>query len=86
MGTEAYMAPEQLDAKNVDPKADQYALAMMTYEMLSGGFPWAVGESSAHYGRKNDGRTTTVGSHDFRSKRDLECRHESPFIDPRGAL
>ena len=57
MGTQSYMAPEQLDAKNVDGKADQYALCMMAYEMLSGGFPWEVGESSLRIGmRKLGGR------------------------------
>ena len=39
MGTEIYMAPEQLDAKHVGPKVDQYALALMVYEFLSGCLP-----------------------------------------------
>jgi len=47
MGTQSYMAPEQLDAKNVDARADQYALAMMTYELFSGTFPWEKGFSRA---------------------------------------
>ena len=52
MGTQAYMAPEQLDAKNVDGRADQYALCMIAYEMLSGEFPWKSGESSARIGMR----------------------------------
>ena len=47
MGTQAYMAPEQMDAKRVTGAADQYALAMMAYQMLSGTLPWESGISAA---------------------------------------
>ena len=40
MGTVAYMAPEQIDAKNVGPEADRYALGVIAYEMLAGRRPW----------------------------------------------
>ena len=40
MGTPLYMAPEQGDAKNVTSAADRYALGLIVYNMLSGGFPW----------------------------------------------
>ena len=40
MGTQTYMAPEQMDARSVTGAADQYALAMMVYQMLSGRLPW----------------------------------------------
>lgn len=46
MGTQSYMAPEQMDARSVTGAADQYALAMMVYQMLSGKFPWEEGLSS----------------------------------------
>ncbi|MBB3205983.1 CRP-like cAMP-binding protein [Rhodopirellula rubra] len=36
MGTPAYMPPEQLRGDHVCPRGDWYALACMTYEMLSG--------------------------------------------------
>ena len=40
MGTAYYMAPEQLKGvKNIDGRADQYALAVMAYELLSGEVP-----------------------------------------------
>ena len=45
MGTQTYMAPEQMDAKRATRAADQYALAIMTYQMLSGKLPWDEGLS-----------------------------------------
>jgi serine/threonine protein kinase len=40
MGSAYYMAPEQLHgAKDVDGRADQYALAVLMYELLSGEVP-----------------------------------------------
>ncbi|MEE2645350.1 MAG: bifunctional serine/threonine-protein kinase/formylglycine-generating enzyme family protein, partial [Myxococcota bacterium] len=47
MGTILYMAPEQMDSKHIDARADQYALAMMIYELLTGCFPW--GEVDSNY-------------------------------------
>jgi serine/threonine protein kinase len=40
MGTYVYMAPEQMDAKNIDGAADRYALGLLSYHLLSGAFPW----------------------------------------------
>ena len=39
-GTGPYMAPEQWEGKAQDARADQYALAVMTYEMLAGRTPF----------------------------------------------
>ena len=40
IGTAGYMAPEQALAKTIDARADQYALAVMIYEMLCGEPPF----------------------------------------------
>ena len=41
VGTPLYMAPEQAMAERAGPKADQYALAAVCYEMLAGSPPHA---------------------------------------------
>jgi serine/threonine protein kinase len=42
IGTPRSMAPEQLAGDPVSPQTDQYALALVVYEMLTGRFPWEV--------------------------------------------
>jgi serine/threonine-protein kinase len=42
IGTPRYMAPEQVDGGEVSPQTDQYALALVIYEMLTGRLPWDV--------------------------------------------
>ena len=42
VGTPRYMAPEQVAGDPVSPQTDQYALALVVYEMLTGRFPWEV--------------------------------------------
>jgi hypothetical protein len=42
LGTPRYMAPEQLRGEAVSVRADQYSAALVTYELLTGRFPWDV--------------------------------------------
>ena len=40
MGTLAYMAPEQIEGQDVDGRADEYSLAAMAFEALTGHVPF----------------------------------------------
>jgi serine/threonine protein kinase len=42
MGTPAYIAPEQIPGSRVDGKADQFSLAVIAYEILSGRKPFTA--------------------------------------------
>lgn len=65
-GTPAYMAPEQATGQPVDPRADIYAMACVTYAVLTGRPPFAVQTVADVIGRDPDDRpallTTTLGT------------------------
>jgi serine/threonine protein kinase len=42
LGTPLYMSPEQLYGKQLDGRSDQYALAVLTYELLTAVHPFAA--------------------------------------------
>jgi serine/threonine protein kinase len=42
IGTPKYMAPEQVAGEPLSPQTDQYALALVIYQMLTGRLPWEV--------------------------------------------
>ena len=42
LGTPSYMSPEQIEAKSLDGRSDQFALAVIAYEMLTGEKPFAA--------------------------------------------
>jgi len=47
IGTAAYQSPEQLDGRNVDLRADVYALGVVLFEMLAGRVPYEAQEKES---------------------------------------
>ncbi len=47
MGTPAYMAPEQIDGRPLDGRADQYSLGVVAFELLTGNVPFQADSITA---------------------------------------
>jgi tRNA A-37 threonylcarbamoyl transferase component Bud32 len=64
VGTPQYMPPEQLKGEAVSPGWDLWALAIMTYEMITGAYPFAGANSvAALHNAVLSGQFTEVRSH-----------------------
>jgi serine/threonine-protein kinase len=59
-GTPEYMAPEQALAQDVDGRADQFALGVILYEMLTGYRPYRSGTAVGMLGQQLQGPPPTI--------------------------
>ena len=61
LGTPRYMPPEQIrSAKDADAKTDQYALAVIVHEALTGASPFPAGDSGQLLGCVMEGRIVVL--------------------------
>jgi TonB family protein len=70
LGSPAYMAPEQIQGFEPTPRADLYALAVVTYEMLTGARPFA-------------GKNITTLLHQVVHESPVPPRHFNASLPPR---
>lgn len=62
MGTPAYMAPEQLGARLVDNRLDQYAFGVICHELLTGQLPYSCTSGMALFGEILGGNPIPIRS------------------------
>lgn len=68
MGTPAYAAPEQLkEAKEVDVRADVWALGVIAHEMITGSRPWGATTNVWEIATKHAALTRAPDPREFRS-------------------
>jgi len=61
LGTPLYMSPEQTDGdRQIDAKTDQYSLAMVLYEMLTGEAPFKARTMAGIVAQKNAGQHPSI--------------------------
>ncbi len=60
MGTPAYMAPEQLSGGEVDARLDQYAIGVITYELLCQQLPYSNQSGMGLFGEILSGRPIPI--------------------------
>jgi predicted Ser/Thr protein kinase len=94
MGTPAYMAPEQIDGRTVDARADVFALGVLLYEYASGTHPFHASTMLATVGRIMNSEVTPLstlgvnvdGAVDRVIRRSLERAPEDRFASAAGIV
>jgi serine/threonine protein kinase/tetratricopeptide (TPR) repeat protein len=76
VGTPAYMAPEQLEGKEITPATDTYALGIVMFEMLTGKVPFAGGTVISTAMRRLNEQAPSPREH----VKDLDPRWESVIL------
>ncbi len=58
IGIPSYMSPEQAQGQSIDGKSDQFSLAVIAYELLTGRKPFAADSVPSNF-QDNQRRSTT---------------------------